>query len=93
MISNERCKTAQTNLSSSTDLYWIDIVCNDYQQSFLLLDQTSDIVNAVLDCNRLFEDWRLLSLSLDLGKRTQPLSLLALGFRTIFVNELEQLCN
>lgn len=70
----------------------IDIIRNENQRSFLVLNQAHDVVETVLDSVRLLADILLL-LALGDGGRllVETLLLLGLGFRAVLVQKLEGL--
>lgn len=57
--------------------------------STFLLDQGGDVVDAILDDNRLLACTTLLTLGLLLGLLAKTLLLLELGLRAILVSQLE----
>lgn len=75
------------------ELNRIDIVGDDDQRGLLRLDKRDDVVETKLDSVWLLADvFLLLALSHSRGFLVQALFLLGLGFWTILVEELEELC-
>ena len=74
-----------------THLNGVHIVCYHHQLSLLLLHQCGDVVDAVLDGDRLLPRRHLPSLALLHGHRSQTLALLDPGLGAILVQQLEQL--
>lgn len=74
------------------ELNGVDIVGNQDQRSLLVLDQTNDVVQTVLDSVGLLGDILLLLALFDCGGLLQKtLLLLDLGLRAVLVEELEGL--
>lgn len=74
------------------ELDWVDIVGDQDQRCFLVLDEADNVVETVLDGVRLLADiFLLLSLRDGGGLLGQTLLLLGLGLRAVLVEELESL--
>jgi hypothetical protein len=72
------------------ELNWVDIVWNEDQRSLLVLDETDNVVETVLDGVWLLGDILLLLTLLDGGSLLQEtLLLLGLGLWAVLVEELE----
>lgn len=69
----------------------VNVVSNHNQLSLLLFDQGRDVVQTVLDDDRLVGLHNLLALGLSSGKSPKTFALLNLGFRAVLVQELEEL--
>lgn len=70
----------------------VDIVGNQDQGGLLVLNETDDVVETVLDSVGLLADILLLATILDgSGLLDQALLLLSLGLRSVLVEELEKL--
>jgi hypothetical protein len=67
----------------------INIISNDDKSSFLILNETSNIVQAVLDSNRGLGVSSGLVFSLELGSFQSSFSLLLLGLRLVLSEELQ----
>jgi len=68
----------------------VNIVGNDDESSFFILNKTGDVVQAVLDSNRGLGISSGLVFSLELSSFQSSFSLLLLGFRLVLSEELQQ---